>query len=79
MELGWWNRDDEGNKYQVHLELFGGKLLWRCQRKRHDPWQDYTSPSEEDWKTALELAENRYQRRLTTKDIVERIRRRELG
>ena len=79
MELGWWNRDAEGKKYQVHLELFGGKLLWRFQPKRHAAWEDYKNPTEDDWKTALELAENRYQRRLTTKDIVDRIRRRELG
>jgi hypothetical protein len=79
MELGWWNRDADGNKFQVHLEVFGGKLLWRCQRKRHEPWEDYTSPTDEDWATALELAENRLQRRLTTYAMVEKIRRRGVG
>lgn len=79
MELGWWNRDEEGKKYQVHLEVFGGRLIWRCQRKRFEKWQDYTNPTEDDWRTALELAENRLQRRLTTKNIVEKIRRRDLS
>lgn len=78
MELGWWNRDEEGRKYQVHLEIFGRKLHWRCQRKRHEPWTDYPHPTEDDWNMALQLAENRLQRRLTTADIVEKIRRREM-
>ena len=78
MELGWWNRDAEGKKFQVHLEVFGGKLLWRCQRKRHEAWQEYP-PTEEDWVTALELAENRLQRRLTTYAMVAKIRRRDLS
>lgn len=79
MEIGWWKRDDEGQKYQVHLNLFGGKLKWSCQRKRAECWTDYGPPTEEDWATALELAENRYQRRLITKDVVEMIRRRGVG
>ena len=32
MELGWWNRDEDGRKYRVQLEKFGSKLIWRCQR-----------------------------------------------
>ncbi len=79
MELGWWNRDVDGKKFQVHLEVFGGKLRWRCQRRRYEPWKDYATPTDEDWATALDLAQNRLQRRLTTRDIVEKIRRRELG
>jgi hypothetical protein len=79
MELGWWNRDADGKKFQVHLEVFGGQLLWRCQRARFEPWEDYVNPTEEDWAKALELAENRLQRRLTTGDVVEKIRRRGMG
>jgi len=78
MELGWWNRDGDGKKFQVRLEVFGGQLQWRCQRERFAPWEDYANPTDEDWATALELAENRLQRRLTTKNIVEKIRRREV-
>lgn len=76
MELGWWKRDEDGNKYQVHLEVFGGKLRWRWQRKRFEPWEDYPAPTDEDWETALELAEKRLQRRLIGKELVEKIRRR---
>ncbi len=76
MELGWWKRDAELGKHQVCLKIFGGKLIWRRQMKRFEQWQDYASPSEEDWETAVELAENRLQRRLTTKDVVELIRNR---
>lgn len=78
MELGWWNRDAEGRKYQVQLEVFGGKIIWRCQRKRFEAWQAF-DPSEEDWVKALELAENRLQRRLTTYGAVDKIRRRDLS
>jgi hypothetical protein len=79
MELGWWNRDPELGKYQVHLEVFGGKLRWRRQLKRFDPWEDYAAPTEQDWAKALEIAENRLQRRLTTKAVVDLIRRQAAG
>ena len=62
----------------MHLNLFGGKLKWSCQRKRAEPWTDYR-PVAEDWDTALREAEDRYQRRLIRKDVVEMIRRRGLG
>ncbi|BET67587.1 hypothetical protein ASA1KI_25050 [Opitutales bacterium ASA1] len=76
MELRWWKRDDENGKYQMHLDVFGKKLHWRCQMKRFEPWRDYTNPTDEDWDKALELVENCYQRRLTTKEIVDLVRRR---
>jgi hypothetical protein len=76
MELGWWKRDDDGKKYQIHLEMFGGKLRWRCQRQRAERWQDYGPPSDEDWTMAVKLAEHRYYRRLITKQVVELVRRR---
>lgn len=76
MELGWWNRDEEGRKYQVHLELFGGKLQWRCQRGRHTRWEDYPNPSDEDWDTAERLAENRYVRRLIREDTLKLVKKR---
>ena len=79
MEIGWWNRDAEGKKYQVHLEVFGGRLIFRCQRKRFERWEDYPNPTDEDWATALTQAENCLQRRLTTQKIVDKIRRRDLS
>lgn len=79
MELGWWKRSDDGAKYQVHLNDFGGKLQWTCQRRRFEAWQPYGPPNDEDWATALDLAEKRYQRRLVTKRIVDLIRRRGEG
>ncbi len=78
MELGWWNRDERHGKYQVHLEVFGQKLRWRRQLARFEPWEDF-SPTEEDWDRAIELVENRYQRRLVREDVVRLIRRRGTG
>ncbi|RME69236.1 MAG: hypothetical protein D6781_09080 [Verrucomicrobia bacterium] len=78
MEIGWWKRDEEGRKYQVHLELFGRKLRWRWQRARFERWEDYPDPTDEDWERALELAENRYNRRLITREVLEMIRERRL-
>lgn len=76
MELGWWNRDEDGKKYRVQLEKFGSKLIWRCQRGRHTPWQDYTHPTEADWDKAIELAENWYVRRLIREDALKMIKKR---
>jgi len=78
MEIGWWNRDEDGKKYQVHLTVFGGKLIFRYQPKRFEPWRDYPSPTDEDWETALQQAERCLVRRLTTDKVVEKIRRRDL-
>lgn len=76
MELGWWKRDESGRKYQVNVRLFGKQLQWTCQRERFEPWEDYGPPTAEDWDKALELAENRYQRRLIRKDALDLVRRR---
>ena len=79
MEFGWWNRNEDGKKYQVHLEVFGKKLRWRCQRARFEPWEDYADPTEDDWERALQMAENRFQRKLLRIDILELIRTRGEG
>ncbi len=76
MELGWWKRDEEGRKYQVHLEMFGGKLQWRFQQGRHTQWKDYANPTDEDWDTAIQLAENRYVRRLIREDALKLVKKR---
>lgn len=78
MEIGWWNRDEEGKKYQVHLRVFGGKLIFEYQPKRFEAWKPYPSPTDEDWAIVLKHAENRLVRRLTTSKVVEKIRRRDL-
>jgi hypothetical protein len=75
MEIGWWKRDAEGRKYQVHLNLFGGKLIWTCQRGRFEKWQPYEAPDDDDWTKALGEAEDRYVRRLITKKALELVRR----
>lgn len=76
MELGWWNRDEDGKKYQVNVRLFGMQLQWTCQRGRFQSWEKYEFPTEEDWDRAIQQAENRYQRRLMTKDALELVRKR---
>ena len=78
MELGWWSRDDDGRKFQINVRVFGKKLQWRCQRERFEPWTEYGPPTDEDWDKALELVENRFQRKLVREDVVKLVRERRL-
>jgi hypothetical protein len=69
-EFGWWDRDEDGRKYQVKAAVFGGKLSWTCQRARFEPWETY-EPLEQDWETLEELARNRFQRALVRQECLD--------
>jgi hypothetical protein len=63
MDFGWWNKDPEEGKYQVHARFHGGNIEWQRKKGHHTPWIEH-SPSDEDWDQLLYEAGKRVPRRL---------------
>jgi hypothetical protein len=63
MEFGWWVKDPEQGKYQVHAVVHGGNLKWLRKQGHHTAWEPHT-PSEEDWTQFMYEADKRAARRL---------------
>lgn len=70
MEFGWWQKDDEGKKYQICVEVFGKNITWTRKYGHHSPWNPHP-PTDEDWDRLIAEAERRVPRRLFTKNQFE--------
>ena len=65
MEFGWWQKDDEGRKHQVCVEIFGKNINWTRKYGHNSSWEPFASPpSEADWDKLISEAERRVPRRL---------------
>ncbi|HVZ65569.1 MAG TPA: hypothetical protein VG936_13460 [Lacunisphaera sp.] len=64
MEFGWWQKDQEGKKYQVRVEVFGRNIIWTKQPARFQSWEPYGPPTDADWDKLIAEAERRVPRRL---------------
>ena len=64
MEFGWWQKDDEGKKYQVFVEVFGKSITWMKKYGKNSSWEPYGPTSDEDWDKLISEAERRVPRRL---------------
>jgi hypothetical protein len=62
-EYGWWVKDPELGKYQVHAVVHGGNLKWVRKIGRFTSWEPH-EPSAEDWAHLHEEAKKRADRRL---------------
>lgn len=74
IEFGWWNKDEEGNKFQVNVAVHGGNIQWRRKQGHHTQWQPYT-PHDDDRARLIFEAEKRLPRRLISQKQFEEIRR----
>ena len=74
IEFGWWNKDDDGAKYQVFVAIHGGNIEWKRKQGHHTPWEVHT-PSEDDRSRLVSEAERRLPRRLITQKQFEEIKR----
>jgi len=64
MEFGWWQKDEEGKKYQVFVEVFGKSITWMKKYGKNCSWEPYGPTSDEDWDKLISEAERRVPRRL---------------
>lgn len=74
IEFGWWNRDDEGKKYQVHVAVHGGNIAWTRHQGHHTSWEPHL-PSNDDRERLISEAEKRLPRRLISQKQFDEIKR----
>jgi hypothetical protein len=64
MEFGWWQKDEEGIKHQVCVDVFGKNITWTKKYGRNTSWEPYGTPTDADWDKLIAEAERRVPRRL---------------
>ena len=74
IEFGWWNKDDDGRKYQVHTAVHGGNIEWTRHQGHHTSWEPHV-PNDDDRARLIVEAEKRVPRRLITQKQFEEIKR----
>jgi hypothetical protein len=74
IEFGWWDKDAEGKKFQVHVAVHGGNIEWSRHQGHHTSWDPY-SPNDEDRARLVHEAEKRVPRRLISQKQFEEIKR----
>lgn len=74
IEFGWWNKDPEEGKYQVHAVVHGGNIEWKRHQGHHTAWEPHI-PTDDDRERLLYEAEKRVPRRLITRKQFDDIKR----
>jgi hypothetical protein len=74
IEFGWWNKDADGKKYQVIVNVHGGNIAWTRKQGHHAPWEVHT-PDDDDRARLLFEAEKRLPRRLISQKQFDEIKR----
>ena len=74
IEFGWWNRDDDGRRYQVNANVHGGNIEWTRHQGHHTPWEPHV-PSDDDRIRLIAEAEKRVPRRLISQKQFDEIKR----
>jgi hypothetical protein len=74
IEFGWWNRDEEGRKFQVHVVVHGGNIEWTRHQGHHTAWEPHV-PTDEDRERLVAEAERRVPRRLISQKQFDEIKR----
>jgi hypothetical protein len=63
MEFGWWTKDPEQGKFQVHAVFHGGNIEWLRKQGHFTSWEPH-APTVEDWAQLVYEADKRLNRRL---------------
>ena len=63
MEFGWWVKDPEKGKFQVHAVVHGGNLKWLRKQGHFTSWEPHV-PTDDDWVQLVYEARKRADRRL---------------
>ena len=74
IEFGWWNKDANGDKYQVSAIVHGGNIEWNRKQGHHASWEPHP-PTEDDRARLIAEAERRVPRRLITQKQFDEIKR----
>jgi hypothetical protein len=74
IEFGWWNKDEEGRKYQVQVAVHGGNIEWMRHQGHHSPWEPHL-PTDDDRARLIAEAARRVPRRLISQKQFDEIKR----
>jgi hypothetical protein len=75
MEFGWWVRDPEEGKYEVHAVFHGGNITWKRHQGHHTPWEPITNVTTEMWDKLMDEAAKRVPRRLMSPKQYDELKR----
>lgn len=74
IEFGWWNKDANGDKYQVSAIVHGGNIEWTKHQGHHTSWEPHT-PDDADRERLIYEASKRVPRRLISQKQFDEIKR----
>lgn len=74
IEFGWWDKDEDGKKFQVHVVVHGGNIKWSRKQGHHTSWEPH-EPTDDNRERLIGEAERRIPRRLITQKQFEEIKR----
>ncbi|MFI5357247.1 MAG: hypothetical protein ACHQ4G_07925 [Opitutales bacterium] len=74
IEFGWWNKDADGRKYQVIVNVHGGNIEWIRKQGHHQAWMPH-EPDADDRTRLIAEAERRVPRRLISNKQFDEIKR----
>ncbi len=74
IEFGWWNKGDDGKKYQVNVSVHGGNIEWTRHQGHHSAWEPHV-PTDDDRARLIAEAEKRVPRRLISQKQFDEIKR----
>ena len=63
MDFGRWQKDEEGKKHQVCVDIFGKNITWTKKYGHNSSWDPF-NPNDVDWDKLISEAERRVPRRL---------------
>jgi len=73
-EFGWWDKDDDGKKFQILVAVHGGNIAWTRKQGHHASWEPHT-PTDLDRARLIAEAERRVPRRLISQKQFDEIKR----
>jgi hypothetical protein len=74
IEFGWWNKEEDGTKYQVNVAIHGGNIQWSRHQGHRTPWEKHV-PTDDDRARLVAEAERRVPRRLISQKQFDEIKR----
>jgi hypothetical protein len=74
IEFGWWDKDEDGKKFQINAAIHGRNIEWTRKQGHHTSWEPHT-PNDENRARLIEEAARRVPRRLISQKQFEEIKR----
>jgi len=78
-DVTWTERLPDRIKREVSVSFFGGKLFWHERLSTEEKWNDGMVPTEDDWERLYEEVDKRVQRRRSTLEDLDIVRKRLIG